>query len=201
MNVFEKLQSARVDLQKMNLKKSGRNNYSNYNYYELSDFLPAINELLQKYKMTSNITFEKDLSILAIIDIEKPESIITFSVPFVTIAMKGANEVQNLGAVITYTRRYLYMNAFEIVESDVVDSKPLEHKIKLNKEDLDLLYFEFQELISALPKEIDEKDKVAILNISNLYQKGKLNEERLKNAVNYLNGKYIDPILSGEKNE
>jgi hypothetical protein len=45
----------------------------------------------------------------------------------VQIAMKGANEIQSLGAVQTYSRRYLYLAALGIVENDVVDSKPLDN--------------------------------------------------------------------------
>jgi len=39
-----------------------------------------------------------------------------------TAALKGCHEVQNLGAVQTYIRRYLWVAALEIVESDVVDA-------------------------------------------------------------------------------
>ena len=43
LNLFQKLQKARVELQEMNLKKSGQNKFAGFSYYELSDFLPAIN--------------------------------------------------------------------------------------------------------------------------------------------------------------
>jgi hypothetical protein len=39
-----------------------------------------------------------------------------------TAALKGCHEVQNLGAVQTYIRRYLWVAALEIVEHDVVDA-------------------------------------------------------------------------------
>jgi hypothetical protein len=37
-------------------------------------------------------------------------------------ALKGCHPVQNLGAVETYIRRYLWVIALEIVEHDAVDS-------------------------------------------------------------------------------
>jgi hypothetical protein len=37
-------------------------------------------------------------------------------------SLKGCHEVQNLGAVETYIKRYLYQNCFEIVEGDALDS-------------------------------------------------------------------------------
>jgi hypothetical protein len=36
-------------------------------------------------------------------------------------SLKGGQEVQNLGAVETYIKRYLYQNCFEIVEGDSLD--------------------------------------------------------------------------------
>ena len=39
-----------------------------------------------------------------------------------TAQLKDCHEVQNVGAVNTYSKRYLYQNAFEIVEADVLDS-------------------------------------------------------------------------------
>ncbi len=37
-------------------------------------------------------------------------------------ALKGCHEVQNVGAVETYQRRYLWVAALEIVEHDAIDS-------------------------------------------------------------------------------
>jgi hypothetical protein len=36
--------------------------------------------------------------------------------------LKGCHAIQNLGAVETYTRRYLWVTALEIVEHDVLDA-------------------------------------------------------------------------------
>jgi hypothetical protein len=38
--------------------------------------------------------------------------------------LKGCHPIQNLGAVETYTRRYLWVSAMEIVEHDALDSSP-----------------------------------------------------------------------------
>jgi hypothetical protein len=38
--------------------------------------------------------------------------------------LKGAHPIQNLGAVLSYQRRYLWMAAMELVEGDAVDSAP-----------------------------------------------------------------------------
>ena len=121
MNIYEKLQKIRVALQELKLKKSGKNKFAGYDYYELHDFLPTINELMLKNKLSSMVCFGKQYAKLTIINIETPEEQITFSSPMSSAALKGCHDVQNLGAVQTYLRRYLYTNAFEIVEHDGLD--------------------------------------------------------------------------------
>jgi hypothetical protein len=120
MNIYEKLQTCRVDLQNMNLKKTGSNPHLKLKYYELGDFIPEINKLLLKHKLMSKIDFT-DVSTLTIIDTEKPESTIEFVSPSAGAVLKNCHDVQNMGASQTYMRRYLYMNAFEIVEHDDLD--------------------------------------------------------------------------------
>jgi hypothetical protein len=45
--------------------------------------------------------------------------------------LKGCHPIQNLGAVETYTRRYLWVTAMEIVEHDALDSSaPLKEEKK-----------------------------------------------------------------------
>lgn len=145
-NIFEKLQDARCELQEMNLKKSGNNKYSGYMYYELGDFLPEINNLMKKYKLFSDISFG-ELAVLTITNTEKPDEKITFTSTIAEANLKGCHPIQNLGAIQTYLRRYLYMNAFEIVEHDLLDAvtdtkKDVEKKIKqeISDEQIKLLY-------------------------------------------------------------
>lgn len=121
MNIYMKLQKCRVTLQERNLKKSGYNKYSDYNYYELADFMPTINQLMLENNMCSFLQFTSELATLTIINSENPEETIIFTSPMSSATLKACHEVQNLGAVETYIRRYLYINAFEIVESDAID--------------------------------------------------------------------------------
>jgi hypothetical protein len=122
MNIYAKLQACRVELQQMNIKKSGKNDFAKYDYYELGDFLPKINELMLGKNLTSNISFTNELATLTIIDTDKPEDTIVFTSPMSDASLKGCHNVQNLGATQSYLRRYLYMNAFEIVEHDALDA-------------------------------------------------------------------------------
>ena len=121
MNVFEKLNEARIRFQNANVKKSGKNSYAGYTYYELADILPAINKIAQELKFSCIVNFTPDLATLDFVDCEKNEKI-TFTSPMSSAGLKGAMEVQNTGAVITYLKRYLYQNCFEIVEDDTLDA-------------------------------------------------------------------------------
>ena len=129
MSIFEKLNQARLEFQNMGVKKSGKNSYAGYTYYELSDIIPAINKLADKLKFCCVINFTNDLAKLDFCDLEKDERI-TFTSPMSSASLKGCHEVQNLGAVETYIKRYLYQNCFEIVEGDALDStmNPAEDK-------------------------------------------------------------------------
>lgn len=121
-NIYSKLTKMRVELQRMNIKKSGHNDYSNYDYYELGDILPPINELQDQYKTCSIITFDNEKATLMMFNAEAPEEVVYFTSPMAELSLKAANPVQNLGGVETYQRRYLYMTAFEIVENDYFDA-------------------------------------------------------------------------------
>ena len=122
MNVFEKLQSVRVKLQEREIKKNRKNNYSGFTYFELADILPAINELMNEHKLCSHISYTTDVATLTIVNSEKVDEQIVFTSPMATAQLKGCHAIQNLGAVQSYLRRYLYLTAFEIVEADVLDA-------------------------------------------------------------------------------
>lgn len=122
MNIYQKLQKCRVELQNSNLKKSGNNKFAGYDYFELGDFLPKINELMMENGLASSICFMNDIAILRIIDADKPEDSIEFTSPIANAQLKGCHDIQNLGAVQTYLRRYLWTNAMEIVEHDPLDA-------------------------------------------------------------------------------
>ena len=122
MNLFEKLQSVRVELQNTKLKKSGKNKFAGFEYFELADFLPTVNVLFEKKKLFSNFSIIDNTAVLTIVDSEKPDDRTDFTMPTATLELKGCNAIQAMGGVNTYCKRYLYLNALEIVEADLFDS-------------------------------------------------------------------------------
>jgi len=117
------LNLARNKFHQQKLKKSGLNKFAGYQYFELGDFLiPALN-IFDEVGLCSNISFEKEYATMTIVNIDAPgEYTIVITSPMGSAALKGCHEVQNIGAVETYQRRYLWVAALEIVEHDVLDA-------------------------------------------------------------------------------
>jgi len=127
--VHKKLMQARMFLQQMSLKKSGHNKFAGYQYFELGDFLPQINEIFHGQGLCGVISYDSEYASLTITDVDDGTNIVITS-PMVEANLKGAHAIQNLGAVETYQRRYLWMTAMEIVEHDALDSSaPIKDKV------------------------------------------------------------------------
>jgi hypothetical protein len=131
MKVYKKLSDARIKLQRTELTKSGHNKFAGYKYFELGDFLPAVQSIFNEVGLIDAISFTEDLATMVVYDVEDGSSV-TFTSPMGTANLKGCHEVQNIGAVETYQRRYLYVTALSIVEHDALDavtgSAPVEVK-------------------------------------------------------------------------
>jgi hypothetical protein len=121
MKVYKKLMDARLRLQATELTKSGHNKFAGYKYFELGDFLPTIQNIFCEIGLCGVISFTADTATLTITDTEDGSNIVLTS-PMGSAALKGCHEVQNIGAVETYQRRYLWVSAMEIVEHDVLDA-------------------------------------------------------------------------------
>ena len=67
------------------------------------------------------VSFSIEDATMTIYDIATGESFEITS-PMSTAKLKACHEIQNLGAVETYKRRYLWMTLMELVESDQAES-------------------------------------------------------------------------------
>ena len=135
MSVYQKLQAARIKLQSTEMKKSGHNKFAGYQYFELADFLTPIQKIFNEIGLCPIVSFTAELASLRIVDMED-SSEVTFTSPMGSAALKGCHEVQNIGAVETYQRRYLYVAAMEIVEHDALDATTAKDKPEPVKEKL-----------------------------------------------------------------
>ena len=169
-NVYTKLNMAREKFHKAPLKKSGHNKFANYFYFELGDFIIPALEIFREVRLASVISFGQETAEMRIIDIDKPSDQIIITSPMSTAALKGCHEVQNLGAVQTYLRRYLWVAALEIVEHDALDAttgkgsgriKPTDSQIDLPQEEVDYL----REMAIELTQLAKDGDAKAALNL------------------------------------
>lgn len=122
MNVFGKLAEARAKFKTAKVQKSGENKFQGYKYFELADILNAVTDINREVGLATVETVTADRATLEVVNVDDPADRAAFSVPMSTAQLKGCHPVQNLGAAITYVRRYLYQNAYSVAEPDQLDS-------------------------------------------------------------------------------
>lgn len=124
MNIYEKLNAARLQIAEKGLSKTGNNTFAGFKYFELSEILPVVNKVNNELKLFSAFSFLRDTATLEIVNAEKPEEKVTFSFAYSPdgAKLKACHQIQNEGAVQTYIKRYLYQNAYEIAEADQLDA-------------------------------------------------------------------------------
>lgn len=117
--------SIRCKLQESNLKKSGVNKFQGFNYFELSDFLPTLNKLMMEEGVNDLFTIEDGYSTLKLM---KGDEVNIYKIPFFKFdtplnskSVPSMQDIQYLGGLNTYYKRYLYINAFGITDGDIID--------------------------------------------------------------------------------
>lgn len=134
LSLNESIIQIRVELQNTKIKKSGKNSFAGFDYYELADFLPKLNELMSKYKVNDLFTIKDNEATLTLIKGDEKQ---TYSMPFIIFdtpinvkkdnktgevrEVKSMQDIQYLGALNTYYKRYLYLNAFGITDGEIID--------------------------------------------------------------------------------
>ena len=121
-NVYQRLNAARAAFHATKLKKTGKNTFAGYQYFELGDFLVPALKIFAEHGLCATISFSPDLASMRIVNADNPEDWTCITSPMGSAALKGCHEVQNIGAVETYQRRYLWVAALEIVEHDALDA-------------------------------------------------------------------------------
>ena len=96
-----------------------------FKYFELEDIVPTAIRIFNEVGLIPVVNFTADVATMNIINTDNPEESVPFVAPFNQIApivsnagKQATNEMQALGSSITYMRRYLYMIALDICESD-----------------------------------------------------------------------------------
>ena len=159
LNLNESIIKIRVKLQNSKIKKSGKNKFAGFEYYELGDFLPKLNELMLEENINDLFTIENDeVKLILIKGEEKQEYKMPFRIfetPLTKDGKQRMQDIQYLGALDTYYKRYLYLNAFGITDGEVIDSMNSEEiKKPIKQETKEIAITEKQiELIKQLDQE------------------------------------------------
>lgn len=129
LNVYQKLLKARTMFLEADVQKTGKNMHLSFKYFELDDIVPPATRIFNEIGLIALPNFTSDTATFTVVNVDNLEESIVFTAPFNQIApivsnagKQATNEMQALGSSITYMRRYLYMMALDICESDSIDA-------------------------------------------------------------------------------
>ena len=129
MNVFKKLQLARVRFLEAGVGKSGKHMKLEYKYFELADIVPKVEQIFLEIGLMMVPSMYGDKATARVYNVDDREDFIDFVAPYTPIAPivsnagnQVTNEMQATGSSITYIRRYLWQLVLDIVEHDSIDS-------------------------------------------------------------------------------
>lgn len=186
-SIEQKLQEARILLKDETIKKSGKNSFTKVGYYTLQDIQPAITKVCNIVRITPTISFNNDMAILIIRDWDS-EKILEFTSPMVEQKDSKMNEIQILGSLETYQRRYLLQNVFEIVEEEdgvqdnlqYHDIMAVKNRIEVLMSDLMKKGYDMNEVITKAGLK-DDKQYLGYLNACGVISKFENNMRVLLN--------------------
>lgn len=139
-----KIQKVKQCLNNMNIKKSGKNNFQHYSYYELEDINKPIADALITEGLASLFTFKDGKAYLQIID-STTGAWIQWSTEVQTSerwkkSLEDTSKKGDVGDIMkakqalqTYARRTLYLQALEIAEPNTIEQEPEQQKPQKKK--------------------------------------------------------------------
>lgn len=128
MNIYQKLIEARHQFLEAGVEPSGKHIQLEFKYFELKDIVPVATRIFKELGLVSLVSFNKEEATMTVVNCDSPEEQIVFTSPMreinVIVSNTGkqvTNEIQTLGSMETYQRRYLYLMALDVVENDSID--------------------------------------------------------------------------------
>lgn len=121
LNVYGKLLEARKRFLEAGIKKTGVNRYAEYKYFTLDEIIPVKQEIFRDLGLSDVISFGTEVATLTIFNVDNPEESIEFMSQLDRDESMIKNPIQKVGAIQTYVRRYLYLLALDIIESDGIE--------------------------------------------------------------------------------
>lgn len=127
-NLYQKLIAARRMFLDCGATKTGKHMQLTFMYFELQDIVPNATRIFEEVGLIAIPQFNENTVSVEIVNVDKPEETKIVSLPYKKveqiISNTGkvvTNEIQTMGSMITYYRRYLWLIVLDIVESDTID--------------------------------------------------------------------------------
>jgi hypothetical protein len=122
MEVLKKINQAIDIIKNSKLKKEGKNDFSNYEYYTPSQVALLVYNACKELDLFNKFELIKtELGMfghLTVTDLESGKKelfIMASDIP----TIKATNLAQQLGGAMTYTKRYLLMNVYNVVDNNL----------------------------------------------------------------------------------
>lgn len=134
MEIYKKLQKAREYVKNTEIKKAGYNDYSKYYYFTPEQIDKLVTEACKTTDLITLFNMQRnELGLFGTVDlicINNPQEKIVFIQETGIPEIKATNIAQQLGGAVTYTKRYMLMNIFDIVDNnlDFDTNKPAKSK-------------------------------------------------------------------------
>lgn len=137
-NIYKKLFEAKQKIASMEVKKQGKNKFSNYDYFTPEQVASIVQKACNELKLLTLFHLKRnelwEYGVLEIIDTESGEKIeleASTAIP----EIKATNVAQQIGGCMTYTERYLKMTAFGIADNslDFDTTENTEKRVKESK--------------------------------------------------------------------
>ncbi len=135
--MLNKIEAARKTIRAQKLKKDGFNDYSKYNYFTPEVVEKWVTDACTEHGLTFIFNLKADefglYGELTVYDLEKETNFpkaesLTTVMRTVMPSIKATNETQQMGGCMTYTRRYMLMSLFGIMDNsldfDSHDNRP-----------------------------------------------------------------------------
>lgn len=139
MNIYEKLNKARELVRNTKHKKAGTNEYSKYDYFTPEQVEMIVAEVCEATKMLPLCDLMRNehglYQMMTLVDLEKPEDKLTFSLATIQGEMKATNATQQMGGTDTYSERYIKMKVFQIKDNNL-DPDSKDHSAKQTEQEL-----------------------------------------------------------------
>lgn len=130
MNIYEKITEVRMAILKKGITKDAKG-YS-YKYIDLPQIESIITEECAKVRLLTVVDFANNIASIRVFDLDIaddslmlrgdiPALVISVPCDYSLVDIKGSQPIQKVGGMMTYMRRYLYMQLFAISEHDAVE--------------------------------------------------------------------------------